>query len=106
MFVFVLFFFRKHNVRETIFKCEDALQRLDNPDKDPTLINVNRPLVIEMKNKFRDLFDYIIPEVEEMDRAMSIFEDEMNILAKLYECRRNTDEVPYGEALLLDSVIK
>ena len=84
---------RKHDVRETISKCKDALQRLDNPDQDTILNDVNSHLVIETKHKFKDVFDYISPEVEEMDSAMSVFEDEMTILAKLYECRSNTDEV-------------
>ena len=84
---------RTHCVRETLSKCKDAVQRLDNPDLDTTLKYVNSHLVIEMKNKLKDVFDYISVEVNEMDDAMAAFEDEMAILAKLKECKNNTDEV-------------
>ena len=85
--------YRQNSFRQTVTKCQDGLERLDNPDDDSVLIQVHCNLIIDTKNKLRDALDDIKPELEEMDSAMTAFEDEMGILAKLHECRKNTDEV-------------
>lgn len=69
------------------------MERLDNPDDDPDLIQVHCSLLIETKNILNDILENILPIIDEMDDSVAIFEGEMSILAKLFECRKNTEEV-------------
>ena len=84
---------RKHGVRQTIAKSNDALERLDGPDEDANLIQIHCNLLIDTKNKLRDAIDDIQPDIDEMDDAMAELEDEMSILEKLSECKKNTEDV-------------
>lgn len=92
--------FRKHDVRELVEDCQDAVDRLQHPECDPTLIQTHVAIVTDTKTKLISILNELEKNLDELEYIVSRTREEYLLFAKLKDCEDNTKEVHTNNQVL------